>query len=77
LKLQCPQDIPQLQGKTKSTRKKFLQENVKFLKHESLACLVVNGDVITIGMLIQDDDLLAKRPPVLCLQIPDVVVEKT
>jgi hypothetical protein len=77
LKLQCLQDIPQLRGKTESARKKFLQENVKFLKHESLACLVVDGDVITLGMLIRDDDLLAKRPPVLCLQIPDAVVEKT
>src|SRR5205814_2367717 len=76
LQLQCLQDLPQLHAKSGAARKKFLQENIKFLKHESVACLVVDGDVVTLGTLIRDEDLLAQNPPILCLQIPNAAIEK-
>jgi len=76
LQLQCVEDLPQLQGKTGAARRKFLQENTKFLKNDSVACLVVDDEVITLGTLIRDDNLLERNPPVLCFQIPKPVIEK-
>jgi hypothetical protein len=76
LRLQCLEDLPQLSGKSGPARKKFIQENVKFLKHESLACLIADDDVITLGTLIRDEDLLSQKPSTLCLQIPSAATDK-
>jgi hypothetical protein len=40
------------------------------LKHESLACVIADDEVVTLGTLIREEDLLATKPPILCLQIP-------
>jgi hypothetical protein len=53
LQLRCLNNLPQLTVKSEATRKKFLQENPKFLKHETVACLVVDNDVLTLGTLIR------------------------
>ncbi|KAI0965474.1 P-loop containing nucleoside triphosphate hydrolase protein [Xylaria arbuscula] len=77
LKLQCRNDLPQMPKKSEAMRRKFLKDNPKYLKHESLACLIANDQVVTLGTLIREEDLLAAQPPILCLQIPGVNTERT
>lgn len=76
LQLRCLDKLPQLTGKSETARKKFLQENPKFLKHETVACLVVDNDVLTLGTLVRDEDLLAREPSILCVQIPEAAMDK-
>jgi hypothetical protein len=54
---------------------KFLQDNPKFLQHESMACLTVDDEVVTLGTLMREETLLAENPPILCLQIPGAAME--
>ncbi|TGJ78341.1 hypothetical protein E0Z10_g10423 [Xylaria hypoxylon] len=70
LKLECMNDLPQMPKKTETVRRKFLKDNPKYLKHESLACVIADDEVVTLGTLVREEDLLAMQPPVLCLQIP-------
>ena len=77
LQLQCLQDLPQLRDKDIPTRKKFVKDNPKLLKHQSVACLMTDEDVTTLATLIREEDLLTKNPPVLCLQISETATEQT
>jgi hypothetical protein len=76
LQLRCTQDLPQLPNKNEQVRRQYLRDNTKFLRHESVACIMVDGEVVTLGTLIREEDLLAKKPPVLCLQVPVAETEK-
>lgn len=71
LQFQCMNDLPQLPKKSEASRRQFLEDNRKFLKHESLACIIADDEVITLGTLIREEDLIAMKPPVICLQIPE------
>ncbi|RYC61801.1 hypothetical protein CHU98_g4418 [Xylaria longipes] len=75
LKLQCMNDLPQMPKKN-DARRKFLKDNPKYLKHESLACVIADDKVITLGTLIREEELLVLQPPVLCLQIPGANSER-
>lgn len=63
-------------NKKEQIRRQFLQENNKFLRHESVACIVVDEKVVTLGTVIREEDLLVKKPPVLCLHIPAKELER-
>ena len=76
LQLRCMNDLPQMPNKSEAIRRQFFKDNPKFLKHESLACVIADDEVITLGTLIREEDLLAKKPPILCLQIPGANSEK-
>ena len=76
LHLRCTQDLPQMPKKNEQIRKQFLQENKKFLRHESVACIVVDEKQVTLGTIIREEDLLVKNPPVLCLHIPAKELER-
>ncbi|KAI1273974.1 P-loop containing nucleoside triphosphate hydrolase protein [Xylaria sp. FL0933] len=76
VKLQCMDDLPQIPKKSEAMRRKFLKDHPKFLKHESLACVIADSEVVTLGTLIREEELLAKQPPVLCLQIPGANSER-
>ena len=76
LQLLCMNDLPQMPKKSDAARRQFLKENPKYLKHESLACVIADSQVVTLGTLIREEDLLAQNPPVLCLQIPGANSEK-
>ncbi|MCJ1288012.1 hypothetical protein MMC26_007365, partial [Xylographa opegraphella] len=67
--LQCMNGIPQIPQTDVPKRKKFIVENRNILKHQSLACLVSDGDVIALVTLHRNEDLLAQYPPTLCVQI--------
>ncbi|KAI0451342.1 P-loop containing nucleoside triphosphate hydrolase protein [Xylaria acuta] len=77
IKLQCMNGLPQMPKKSEEARRKFLKDNPKYLKHESLACVIADKEVVTLGTLIREEDLLSVQPPVLCLQIPGENCERT
>jgi AAA domain len=68
-------DLPELENKTTAQRKQFLSKNDRFLKHEALACLMVDSDIVTLATIFRDEDMLAQKPPTICLQIPTAAVE--
>jgi hypothetical protein len=70
VKLQCMNDLSQMPKKSERARRQFLKDNPKYLKHESLTCMVGDDEVITLGTLIREEDLLVLQPPVICVQIP-------
>ncbi|KAK5630234.1 hypothetical protein RRF57_005949 [Xylaria bambusicola] len=76
IKLQCMNDLQPMVKKNEQERRKFLKDNPKFLKHESLACVIADGMVVTLGTLIREEDLLVSQPPVLCLEIPGANSER-
>ncbi|KAJ8121165.1 hypothetical protein ONZ43_g2319 [Nemania bipapillata] len=76
LKLQCMNDLPQMPKKSEAMRRKYLRDNPKYLKHDSLACIIADDEVVTLGTLVREEDFLAMQPPVLCLQIPGANSER-
>jgi len=76
LQLQCTQDLPQLPNKDIASRKKFVKDNPKLLKHQSVACLMTDQEVVALATLIREEDLLAQIPPILCLQLSDAATGK-
>jgi hypothetical protein len=73
LVLQCLSDIPQLhQIKDVAARKKYILDNKNLLKHQSLGCLIGNGNIIAFASVERNEDLLAQKPPKLVLRIADV-----
>jgi hypothetical protein len=62
--------------KSEAMRRHYLKDNPRYLKHESLACVIADDEVVTLGTLIREEDLLAMQPPVLCLQIPGANPER-
>jgi hypothetical protein len=73
LTFQCKTDLPQLKDhKGPTKRKAYLKEHVqgkKFLRHMSLACLLVDDQVLAFPVINRDEDLLAKDRPILVLQL--------
>jgi hypothetical protein len=50
-------------------RKTHIIENRKILKHQSLACLIVDDEIVAFATVNRDEDLLAQKPPVVVLQL--------
>lgn len=74
--LQCAEDIPEFKKKNISQRQKILKDHPSMFKHESVACLVVDDQVMAMATLIRDEDLLVQSPSVFCLQLSEAVSEK-
>jgi hypothetical protein len=72
LSFQCTDDLPQLKGhKDLAKREEYLKDNQqgrKILRHQSLACLLVDGQVLAFPTIHRDETLLAKAKPILVLQ---------
>jgi hypothetical protein len=72
LMFQCKDVLPQLKDKKGAKeRKAYLMENSqgkKILKHQSLACLVVDDRVLAFPTINRDEELLARERPVIVLQ---------
>ncbi|KDQ11900.1 hypothetical protein BOTBODRAFT_189574 [Botryobasidium botryosum FD-172 SS1] len=64
----CHQDLWQLKKINLEDRKKYLIENRKIIKHQSQACLLVDGEVVAFPTINRDESLLAQKPPVIVLQ---------
>jgi len=72
VKLRCNTDIPQMQHLTNTaTRKKYVLDNKNMLKHQSLGCLVSDGNIVAFATVDRDEDKLAQMLPILVLRIVD------
>jgi hypothetical protein len=69
IQVECHHDLWQLKKDKPKDRKAYLVENRKILKHQSLACLTVDKEVVAFATIYRDEDLLAKMPPVIVLQL--------
>jgi len=69
LTFQCKSDLWQFKKcKNENDRRAYVKDNPRFLKHQSLTCLLVGGQVLAFPYIIRDQALLAKNPPVLALR---------
>jgi len=73
LKLLCRDDVPQLRNvKGLENRKKHLAKNKGLMKHQSIGCLISNGEIIAFATVERNEDYLAREPAVILLRLPDV-----
>ena len=69
LTFQCKSDLWQFKKcKDVKERRAYVKDNPRFLKHQSLACLLTEGQVLAFPNVIRDENLLIKNPPVLVLR---------
>ena len=68
MKLQCNSDLPQLSRVKPKDRKAFLLENRNIFKHQSLACLILDGEIAAFPTIYRDVDLLVRKPPIVIVQ---------
>jgi hypothetical protein len=54
-----------------SKARKYLKENPRYLRHQSLAVLYRGMDVVSFGSLIRKEDDLIKHPPILTIQFEE------
>jgi hypothetical protein len=72
VKFLCSKDISQMAHlKTTTLRKQYIVDKKSFIKHQSFGCLISNRDVIAFATIRRDEDLLARQPAVLVLEIAD------
>ena len=71
VQFRCTKDFPQL-GKVKSKeRRNYFSTNRNVLKHQSLACLIIDGMIASFPTIHRDLDQLAREPPVVTLQFSE------
>jgi hypothetical protein len=62
-------DFPHLAKVAKKNRISWMKDNRWFLKHGSMACILVNDEHVGFGTIDRDEDLLARNPPIIVLQL--------
>ncbi|KZT25311.1 P-loop containing nucleoside triphosphate hydrolase protein [Neolentinus lepideus HHB14362 ss-1] len=61
-------DLPQFKGVDTERRKSVLQKDRRIMKDQSLTCLIADEVIVAFPSVYRDEDLLAKKPPVIVLQ---------
>ena len=69
IQLECSKDLPIFEGVKPKDRKTALQNQRRFAKHGSMACILINDKVIGFGSIYRDEDLLSQKPPVFVVQL--------
>lgn len=65
--VECNEDLPQF-FRVKD-RKKYLDDHRNFLKHQSLGCLYIGGEIAAFPIINRDEELLVKKNPRIILQL--------
>ncbi|KAL9639722.1 MAG: hypothetical protein Q9204_000975 [Flavoplaca sp. TL-2023a] len=68
LRLRCHQDLPQLRGIKPKDRKSMIESSHNLLRHQSLTCLILDGEITAFPSIHRDSDLLATMPPVISIK---------
>ena len=70
IRFQLTQDIPSLKNSKmkQAEREDFLKKKRRILSHQSPVCLIIDGEMIAVPLVDRDEEMLAKIPPVVCLQ---------
>ena len=71
LRLQCRQDLPQLRDSKPKERRSLIESSPNLLKHQSLTCLILDGEITAFPSIHRDIELLAAMPPVISLKFTD------
>ncbi|PVI08396.1 P-loop containing nucleoside triphosphate hydrolase protein [Periconia macrospinosa] len=72
VKLRCMKGISQIpKSQDPDERKRGIVKNKNLLKHQSLGCLISDGQIVAFASVDRDVDKLAEDPPVLVLNILD------
>jgi hypothetical protein len=61
-------EFPQFVKMSAAKRKDWLKDNRRFIKHRSLAGVLLDKEVVAFATIDRDEDLLARSPPVIVLQ---------
>ncbi|KIJ16089.1 hypothetical protein PAXINDRAFT_132700, partial [Paxillus involutus ATCC 200175] len=72
LVLQCDTDLKIFNGVKDKDRLSFLTKDhrgSKFLSNQSLACLIVDGKILSFGTIQRVEVLMAKKPPSVVIQV--------
>jgi hypothetical protein len=69
LMLECSKGLPQIPNASLEKRRKFLDDNFQFLKKDSLACLIADGEITTLVTIYRDTNQLALSPPIVCVHL--------
>lgn len=70
--MQCVRDFHIFKDVKPKDREEVLRENRKFLRHGSMACLIVDGVIIAFPTINRDDELLALDPPLVVIELDGV-----
>lgn len=74
----CAKDFPQLSSQnTLQKRIQFLKNDSvgkKMLRHQTLFCVTVDGQIVSFGTIHRDETLLSQSPPVIVLQVSSAVM---
>ena len=54
--------------KNAKAREAYFKDNPRFLRHQSLACLIADGEVVAFPSIVRDEKLLANNRPIIVLQ---------
>ena len=69
LTFQCKSDLSQFKEcKNAKERNAYVKDHPRFLKHQTLTCLLIEGQVIAFPSIIRDEALLVRNPPILVLR---------
>ena len=70
LVFQCTEDFRQLAGMKPQERRDYFsaKANRNTFKHQSLACLIVDNEIVSFPIIYRDLDQLAQKPPMFTLQ---------
>ncbi|KAL8734544.1 MAG: hypothetical protein Q9166_001444 [cf. Caloplaca sp. 2 TL-2023] len=68
LRLQCRQDLPLFRNVKTKNRKSVIESSHHLLRHQSLTCLILDGDITAFPSIHRDAELLAAMPPVISIK---------
>ena len=71
IQLQFESDLSQLAKVAPKDRKRFFEDKKDYFKHESLVCLLVDGEIVAFPVVHRNVDLLATKPPIVTLELTD------
>ena len=73
LRLQCIDDLKRLASlpEKDKKRKDFFMTERNIFRHQSLACLIMDGEIVAFPTIHRDIDQLARKPPVITLHFTD------
>ncbi|KAI9742870.1 MAG: hypothetical protein M1818_003599 [Claussenomyces sp. TS43310] len=71
VKLQCSRELPQLTKISSGKRKDYLKDNRHILRNQSMACLLVDNDIVSFPTIQRNEEELAKTPATIILQLQD------
>jgi len=80
LRFECSQTFQPLTAIAQDARAKFLEDRhgpgSKILRHQSLACLLVNNELTAFGTISRNVELLIRDPPTIIVQLDDAAISR-